>query len=414
MADVHPLLKQYNVRAVFAGHWHIYQRSMITDGIRYYVSGGAGGMQTQSDPASGEFFHYMHVTVRDTLVRYSVITPGNILPDSVVTKESSQFAGDLRDGLSSDPRIVLDANGTPENHIAMELHNPWDFVVKGSYAWSVALPVSVVSPAEGSFALSPGESKRLEFRIPFPPQPTFESLRRAQPALAMSVTVPHYSEPFMVRKELVLVRTTTAQRSVKQKVIDGDLKDWEGKLNITLNERSMVTLLPDRWKGPEEASGSFAISYNDSMLYFAGVVKDRYVMHAARKEEPYQADAVSLYLDLRDSTQFQKRYFTKDVVLLVFAPPSDRGDSAYWQTVYPYGRTIQGVTYSSRRMPDGYTVEASIPLSQLNNFPASRKEIGLDISIDNLDRTGNRTRMVWNGIWANFMYANRYGRLRIQ
>jgi hypothetical protein len=172
-----------------------------------------------------------------------------------------------------------------------------------------------------------------------------------------------------------------------------------------------VTLLPDRWRGPEETSGLFSITYDDSAMYFAGIVKDHYLLHAARKEEPYQADAVSLYLDLRDTTEFQKRFFMKDIVLLVFAPPSTSGDSAYWQTVYPYGTRLSGVAYVSRRTEDGYTIEASIPLTQLKNFPALKKVIGLDICIDNLDSDGNRTRMAWNGIWANFMYANRYGRL---
>ena len=414
MADVHPLLKQYNVRAVFAGHWHIFQRSDIIDGVRYYVSGGAGGMQAQSDPAGGEFFHYMNVTVRDSIVRYAVITPGSIQSDSVVTKESSQFAGEMRDAFSSDPRIMLDAKGVPEDLFAVTLHNPWTYAVKGSYAWSVALPVSVVSPADGSFSLSPGESKQLDFRIPFPVYPTCESLHEARPRITLSVTVPHRSQPIVLSKDLTFVRTMTAHRRRTHIIIDGDLREWGERWDVRLNERQMVTLLPDRWKGPEETSGSFSIAYDDSMMYFAGVVKDQYVTHAARKEEPYQADAVSLYLDLRDPAQFQKRFFTRDVVLVVFAPPSDRGDSAYWQTVYPYGQKIQGVTYSSRRTSDGYTVEASIPLSQLNHFTSSRKEIGLDVCIDNLDRSGNRTRMVWNGIWANFMYANRYGRLKIR
>lgn len=413
MAEVHPLLKKYDVRAVFAGHWHIYQRSDIVDGVRYYVSGGAGGMQAQSDPAGGEFFHYMNVTVRDSIVRYAVIEPGNIHSDSVVTKESSRFVAEMRDEFSSDPRIMLDVKNTPDDRFIVTMHNSLNYVVKGSFSWSVSLPVSVISPADGSFSLSPGESEKLDFRITFPINPTFETLHRAHPTLTLSVIIPHLLQPIVLSKELTFVRTMSAHKSLKRIAIDGDLMEWGGKWSIHLDKRSMVTLLPNRWKGPEETSGLFSIAYDDSMMYFAGVVKDHYVTHAARKEEPYQADAVSLYLDLRDSTQFQKRFFTKDIVLLIFVPPSDRGDSAYWQTVYPYGQKIQGVTLSSRRTLDGYTIEASIPLNQLNYFTSVKKDIGLDVCIDNLDRAGNRTRMLWNGIWANFMYANRYGRLRV-
>jgi hypothetical protein len=105
--------------------------------------------------------------------------------------------------------------------------------------------------------------------------------------------------------------------------------------------------------------------------------------------------------------------FLKDVVLLVFAPPSDAGEEPYWQTVYPYGSPLKGVRYASKKISGGYTVEAAIPISELKNFTSARLSVGLDVCIDNLDSAGNRTRMLWNGIWANFMYANRYGRLII-
>ncbi len=414
MTEVHPLLKQYNIRAVFAGHWHIYQRSNVIDGVRYYISGGGGGMQAMSDMAGGEFFHYMNINVRDAVVRYAVIVPGNVHSDSVVTRESSARATTVRDELWSDPRMFFDESGKPQDRLSVQLHNPWADPVTGTFHWSVDRPVAAILPAQGSFSLSPGESKTIDFTVPFPQNLSMEMIRQARPALTLSVDVPQHQVPISVTKDLIVVRTAAAHKSVRSIVVDGDLQEWGDPWAIRLDDRSMVTLVPERWQGPSESSGSFSIIYNDSLMFFAGTVTDQHLLHAARKEEPYQADAVSLYLDLRDSTDFQKRFAFKDVVLLVFAPPSSVGDSAYWRTVYPYGTQVPGVAYASQRIAGGYTIEVSIPLSQLKNVPSTKKEIGLDICIDNLQENGNRTRMLWNGIWANFMYANRYGRLRLK
>jgi predicted phosphodiesterase len=40
-----PLLVRHNVDAVFSGHEHIYQRSVLQSGIQYFVTGGAGSLR---------------------------------------------------------------------------------------------------------------------------------------------------------------------------------------------------------------------------------------------------------------------------------------------------------------------------------------------------------------------------------
>lgn len=75
--DVHPFLRQYGVTAVFAGHDHRYAKSE-KDGIRYIITGGAGGPFYTPPPntAEGELHHYCQVTVQGTNVLIAVKKPG--------------------------------------------------------------------------------------------------------------------------------------------------------------------------------------------------------------------------------------------------------------------------------------------------------------------------------------------------
>lgn len=71
--EVHDMfVKAGNVRAVFAGHIHIYG-DVTFDGIPYYITGG-GGAETEH-PERGGFYHYLLVSVRGTNMDVRVVEP---------------------------------------------------------------------------------------------------------------------------------------------------------------------------------------------------------------------------------------------------------------------------------------------------------------------------------------------------
>lgn len=67
------LFKKYKIKAVFAGHEHIFNEA-VKDGVRYIITGGAGSPLYQP-PAKGGFFHYLMVRVKGTDVSVDVIVP---------------------------------------------------------------------------------------------------------------------------------------------------------------------------------------------------------------------------------------------------------------------------------------------------------------------------------------------------
>lgn len=65
---VHPLLVEYGVNAVFAGHFHSY-RFEERDGVKYFVTGG-GGAEITFQEGLGDFFHFILVREKGQKLEY--------------------------------------------------------------------------------------------------------------------------------------------------------------------------------------------------------------------------------------------------------------------------------------------------------------------------------------------------------
>jgi len=74
--SLHNLFKKYGVKAVFAGHEHLFNET-VKDGIRYFITGGGGSPLDQS-PEKGGFLHYLIVGIKDKAMSIDVITPYNL------------------------------------------------------------------------------------------------------------------------------------------------------------------------------------------------------------------------------------------------------------------------------------------------------------------------------------------------
>ena len=75
--QVDPILRDYDLRAIFTGHRHLFEYSE-RNGVPHIVAGGAGG-DVHYKPELGGMSHYLWVSVRPDEVVWSVIVPGQIL-----------------------------------------------------------------------------------------------------------------------------------------------------------------------------------------------------------------------------------------------------------------------------------------------------------------------------------------------
>jgi hypothetical protein len=76
-----PVLVRHNVDAVFSGHEHIYQRTVLLNGIQYFVSGGAGSLRPGDGVATSfiartydDDYHFMLVEIEGDALHFQAIS----------------------------------------------------------------------------------------------------------------------------------------------------------------------------------------------------------------------------------------------------------------------------------------------------------------------------------------------------
>ena len=107
-----PLLKKYNVTAMFAGHDHFYERSEPDSGVTMIVTGGAGAPlrnkvknPEKQNPYSEVFakkYHYCLLTVHGDVCTMKVITPENEIIDTRTWESRKESATNFWNKLLSE------------------------------------------------------------------------------------------------------------------------------------------------------------------------------------------------------------------------------------------------------------------------------------------------------------------------
>lgn len=186
MVDVHPLMKEYGVAAVFAGHEHWYQKDEPIDGIAYYVTGG-GGAEIGTAEYSGDFYHYMIVRVDGDDVSYAVRRDGHEYPDDLVTaaqhNQMRYIAQEL--GAFEEPLRVDPASGF-SGHATFSLENTTSYPVRYKLQWE-NLPSNWTTEQliqEGD--LAPGAEHSTSFKLTA--SPAYETEPFVGPALEVDYT----------------------------------------------------------------------------------------------------------------------------------------------------------------------------------------------------------------------------------
>ncbi|MGB9765167.1 MAG: metallophosphoesterase family protein [Candidatus Saccharicenans sp.] len=81
MKQIHPLLVQHKVLAVFAGHYHRFGPTREIDGIKYYISGGGGPRLNKLYIKNGGANHFLLVEAIGKELQVKVVFQDKILSD---------------------------------------------------------------------------------------------------------------------------------------------------------------------------------------------------------------------------------------------------------------------------------------------------------------------------------------------
>jgi len=366
MTEIHPLLVEAGVEAVFAGHWHHYEKSTERDGVRYYINGGLGGDQWQN-PYAGDFFHHLLVEVpRRSMepVRVRVLKIGFLEEDTVVTEELRETALDLTKALEpadiqvregEDAEVTVKIQAVNPHEAPLVVRHEMEASQSGS--WRMA-------PDPSETLIPPGEEGVIWLRF----RGDGEELLPG-PALLLTATVE--GETVVKTSGRVGVRfdrTLEVGRPEGRIDVDGVLEDaWEGCASagrfVAFNGSSYAGLATD-----------FRACRDDAAIYLS-----------FRCDQP-GADAIEGQLTERDW-----RGLSEDCVIFYLDPVRDGA------TRYCFGSTAMGVPIDYRapggavdqawnpdwewavsRDAEGWTLEARIPFAILDMKPDDGFEFGLN------------------------------------
>ncbi len=173
------------------------------------------------------------------------------------------------------------------------------------------------------------------------------------------------------------------------------------------------------WRGPRDLSARVRVLLVGADLYLGIEVTDDVLLHESGKAW-WVGDSIEVFLDTdRTSPDDPKGYSDDDhqIFLLPFHPGLrwgvvGRGPGA----PYPDGG-LRGIEVAVTTREEGYTVEARIPLSNLEPLrPDAQGRIGFDLAINDVDGTGRaatETYMTLSGRQDLFSTPANFAQLRI-
>ena len=162
MTEIHPLMAKYNVNTVFAGHWHVYQKSATRDGVRYIITGGAGA-PVGSSTLHGSFYHYLLVTVRDDDTSIALIKPGKITNEEIVNQT---IVNNTRKMTAELTTIYLpkDMKKLPAT-LDLVVKNRFDVPVTGTLHFTKNKTTPWTLPTNNVISIMPGEVGKVTFGL---------------------------------------------------------------------------------------------------------------------------------------------------------------------------------------------------------------------------------------------------------
>jgi hypothetical protein len=260
--------------------------------------------------------------------------------------------------------------------IDLKIPNPFAGPVKVAATWRGE--GWSISPATATTTVEGGSAGSLSFHL----RP---GRRDRQPLLTAEVTAP--SGDKLTREVPVTVWRQGVLARLDQVAIDGNLDEWKGIPALAVDTRAQVCVGRDVWKGPKDSSCRMRAAIRGTDLVIAvDALDDAYL---ADQTDAWSNDAIELFWDVRPpaARDGSAGLGTGQAIFVVPAADGPAKDVLWAPAGRDAGPLPAAVKSAFHRTAKGYTLEVSLPLSELGlqNPPAPGEEIGLDIMQDDRD-----------------------------
>ena len=223
--EVHQLMAKYKVDTVFSGHKHWYEKNEVRDGVRYIITAG-GGAELKQNEGNGGFFHFMFVTVENGKAHLAVIREGGVVPEDVVTRESTIRSKKFMRTFAM-PHVFPNKEKRSKVTIPIKFSNPFSEDITGIlYYGNIKDCDWRLEPGRKIFLLKPGQKFETVFygevssRKLFPPADIILDAKLGKEQL--------FKGPFPIRIDIH--KELSASKVSVPPVVDGKLDDKAWKL----------------------------------------------------------------------------------------------------------------------------------------------------------------------------------------
>ncbi len=277
-SNVADAIKGYPVKAVFAGHIHVYRDCGIRDGVHYAITGGAGVGSGGATEEEGDFSHYLLVRVRGDRVEWSVIRPGGVLPSDVITGKRIEEMHRIRTELVRCEDVDVPYGAACDRDISVTIENPRDAAFSSRVTWELA-PGWTVEPMEAAYTAPARGSVPLRFHLK---AEDAAQVRFPVPRLKTVYEAVEHGPAVNVTNDLPLTPTADVPHAPTAMTLDADFAEWPGQAWIPLIYAS------DGFDAAktDDLSCRMALLWDGQNLYFAAEATDN------EHEQPFAGDTV--------------------------------------------------------------------------------------------------------------------------
>lgn len=393
--EVHPLLAEHKVAAVFAGHEHIFVDHGEKDGVHYYITGGAGAPLAKGGELTGSFYHYMEITIADDRSwTASVYKPGRtmvstdlISPDKA--GKLTKWSGELLAAPLSLDELPIEVQVPVENPLD-------DTTLSFSFTWEYPETAWKIEPREASFELIPGGKKDLIFTL----SPGIPKFPFPVPSLSLLVSKDG-EEVISTRKPLSLnfIRTAKAGRLAEQPAIDGKLEDaWQkaGKISGFLTDDGAFIANPPT---------VVYAGYDDDSLYLSFICYEgdpgaiRTDRATVRDGDVWKDDSIEVFI----TSPADKSIYYHFLVSAAGVQQDETGRGGAWDGKWQAAAQVD-------REGKRWIIEMAVPASDLGVRSLSRIE-SIRVNFARNRYVGKAQSSVWNCTFGSYHKPELFGEL---
>lgn len=287
--NVDEAIKGYPVKAVFAGHVHVYRDYGLRDGVHYVITGGAGVGSGGATEEEGNFNHYLLVRVRGGQVNWSVIRPGNVLPSEVVTSKRIEEMYEASTHLVACEEVDVPYGESCDRDFTVTIKNPNDRPFDSKITWET-VPGWMVSPAEASYTAPAKGSVPVVFHLK---ADDAAHVRFPVPRLKTAFEIAQYGPAINVAKDLPLTPTAGVHHAPAGIRIDADFQEWPDTSWIPLIYPSEGFDAASK----DDLSSRMALMWDEQYLYFATEAIDDEQVQPFAGDTVWAADNIEFFIN---------------------------------------------------------------------------------------------------------------------